>query len=35
VITLWGHDLDDALQQLGYPNISRQEYTTEAGFVPN
>ena len=34
VVTLWGKDLDDALEMLGYPNIIRDEYTVEDGFVP-
>lgn len=34
VVTLWGQDLDEALQQLGYPNINRNEFTVEAGFGP-
>lgn len=33
VLTLWGKDLDDALQQLGYPNITRDELTVDGGFV--
>lgn len=35
IVTLWDKDLDDALQELGYPEICRDEYTIEAGFVKN
>ncbi len=32
VLTLWGPELDAALDILGYPQIRRDEYTVEAGF---
>jgi hypothetical protein len=34
VETLWGPELDAALAQLGYPDIRRDEFTVENGFVP-
>lgn len=34
VVTLWGPDLDAALDALGYPQIRRDEYTAEHGFGP-
>jgi hypothetical protein len=33
VVTLWGVDLDAALLELGYPEVRRDEYTVESGFV--
>lgn len=33
VETLWGEELEKALLDLGYPEISRQEFTVERGFV--
>jgi hypothetical protein len=33
VVTLWGADLDAALNELGYPGINRNEFTVESGFV--
>jgi hypothetical protein len=33
VQTLWGPDMEAALVELGYPEISRREYTIEAGFI--
>jgi len=32
VITLWGPDLDAALDTLGYTDINRREFTVENGF---
>lgn len=29
VITLWGADLDAALGELGYPDVSREEYVSD------
>jgi hypothetical protein len=34
VVTLWGPDLEAALNELGYPEIKRVEYTVENGFGP-
>jgi hypothetical protein len=34
VITLWGAALDAALDDLGYPDICRKEFTVENGFGP-
>lgn len=31
VETLWGSDLENTLQELGYPDISREEMLTEDG----
>jgi hypothetical protein len=33
VLTLWGPDAEAALNDLGYPEIRRDEYTVEQGFV--
>jgi hypothetical protein len=33
VQTLWGDELTAALDQLGYPEIDRREFTVEGGFV--
>jgi hypothetical protein len=33
VQTIWGDELDAALAELGYPEIRRDEYTVEFGFV--
>lgn len=32
VVTLWGPELEAALNELGYPEIRRDEYTVEQGF---
>jgi hypothetical protein len=29
VLTLWGEDLDKALNELGYPDVSRTEYVSD------
>jgi hypothetical protein len=34
VLTLWGPELDQALLDLGYPEIDRREFTVDGGFVP-
>ena len=33
VETVWGPELDAFLLELGYPEINKNEYTVEAGFV--
>jgi hypothetical protein len=33
VLTLWGPDMEAALNDLGYPEIRKDEFTVEQGFV--